>query len=635
MAWGTPTAIGTVGTSTGNTSVTPGLPTHSAGDSLFLVGGCRFNTTLGVLGGPAGYTEIYRLRTTGQSEIALWIKKSAGVSESAPTITISGATTGANIAFMFSATGGDVDNLATILNVAANTFDSSADTALDVPAITPNVANCLVLAVGFHNNNNSVSAGPTGYTNHASGLNASGGSATLATAYSIQTTAATIAASSFTMGGSSVQASFVVSLKSAGTGAGTGTWNVGSIGTAVGAASGTDLTVGLPSYSVGDNLFVELASRQNSDTWTALTAGWTVVTGSEFNGMATFTKVAASTSETTPQFRRSASSSQSMIGQSWAATGGSQSPSTIVATSGTAGDASISNTITTAAISAPSEDNCLVVWKGKWHDNTSGSSFTKPAAATAKLFEGAQAAGGGLTQVLAYLKQTTAASVSADSFTGASTSALDYSITMTLKAQPSSSLGKPEISAVSTITVGSTFTITGVNFSASGNTVTLAGVSITPTLESTTSITCPAVSLGSMKYGPNDLIVTNTGGQTDVIEVVVNPAATAKFVDIAGTLAPTGNRPVPTPDFDPGIDQVEYSNPVNGTLANCYMDPTGWAGMKATNVALDCTFDYRINDGTGWGTAATVTFKASSYGDPAVNRSRGRNTRRGIRIMRS
>lgn len=214
MAWSSPSAIGTAATSTGNTSFSPALPTYSIGDALFLVAGCRLNTTLGTLGTPAGYTVVNTQRSTGQSEIVVWAKK-ASASESAPTVTVTGATSGANIAFMFSASGGDVDNLGSIAVTVASATDATADTALDIAAITPGESNTLVLAVGFHNNNNSVTSGPTNYTNHANALNASGGSATLATAYAIQTAAAAIAADSWTMGGSAVQNSMVIALRQA------------------------------------------------------------------------------------------------------------------------------------------------------------------------------------------------------------------------------------------------------------------------------------------------------------------------------------------------------------------------------------------------------------------------------------
>jgi len=416
-------------------------------------------------------------------------------------------------------------------------------------------------------------------------------------------------------------------------GAGTGTISYVASGTGVTAASGTTISPAPPAgqYSIGDWLIAQVASRVTSDTWSTASSGWEKLTTTASNGQCFFRKKATSTSEATPTFTRSGSSS-AMAGHISVFRGLHDTLASAVEDVATAGDGSVSNDIATGSPGTPTEDACLVIYGGKWHDNIGGASFTAPAGST-KLHETQISTGSGLTMTSAYAIQTTAANVGASSFdnSGAGT-ALDYSIVAVLRAAPDEAAGTPEITAVDTVQVGQTFTITGTGFSSSGNSVTLGGVAQTINSESTTSITCAAVSLGSLRYGDQNLIVTNSDGLSDLVVVPLTPASTAAYVDLAGTLVPTGNRPTSTADLAAG-DQIEYSNPTNGTLAGCVIDPTGWAGMDPTNAALACSFDYRVHDGTGWGTSATITFNVPSYGASVAARPRAQRRARERRVL--
>lgn len=416
-------------------------------------------------------------------------------------------------------------------------------------------------------------------------------------------------------------------------GAGTGTISYVASGTGVTAASGTTLSPAWPAgqYSLGDDAIATCFSRVTGDTWSTASSGWEKLTTTESNGICKFRKTAVSTSEAAPTFTRSGSSS-AMIAQISVFRGLHATLASLVEDVATGGDGTASNDIATASPGTPTEDACLVMYDGKWHDNIGGASFSAPAGST-KLHETQISTGSGLTAVSSYAIQTTAANVGASSFdnSGANT-ALDYSVVSVLRAEPSPTAGTPVVSEVSTVQVGATFTVTGTNFSASGNVVTLGGVTQTITSESPTSITCAAVSLGSLRYGEHNLVVNNSDGLADLVLVDLTPAATASYVNLAGTLVPSGNRPTSSSDLAAG-DQIEYSTPVNGTLAGCVIDPTGWAGMDPTDAGLACSFDYRVHDGTGWGTSATITFNVPSYGASSAARPRVQRRPRQRRVL--
>lgn len=633
MAWGTPSAIGTVGAAVDTTAITPGLPSYSTGDALFLVASSRYNSSgPATFATPSGYSLLKSHISAGNSNLYLWVKK-AGASEAAPTLTPSGGSgSGTVIAFMFSASGGDVDNLASIVDVVQTNTDASADINAEVPAITPTEDNCLVLAVGHWSDNLGLSSNPAGYSAVGSAVRSEGADATLAVAYAIQTTATTIAAGNFAMSsGSAVSASFAISLKVSGATPPTATgWDTPSAGVASTAASGTTLSPALPAtWSVGDHFVAVLASRPTGDTWTA-PAGWTIPTSGQYNGMAIALRVAEA-GDTAPTFTRSGSSS-AMAGFIFAATGGDATLSSIVDTAATAGDGSASSDITVPALSTPSQDGCLLLAIGRWNDNLGGASFARPTWADGDIRTADISTGSALTLTAAYKLQDTAASLSSDVFnnSGANTS-LDYGWVLALKSETTTALPLRIVSADQT-QIGQTMTLTVENASSSGNSVSIGGVLQTVTAESDTSITCSALSLGDNRYGVQDVVVTRSDNETATLEITLIPAATAAYVDLAGTLVPTGNRPTSTDDLAAG-DQIEYSNPTNGTLAGCVIDPTGWAGMDPTDAGLTCSFDYRVHDGAVWGTSETITFTVPSYGSSVATRPRAQRRPRNRRVL--
>lgn len=167
---------------------------------------------------------------------------------------------------------------------------------------------------------------------------------------------------------------------------------------------------------------------------------------------------------------------------------------------------------------------------------------------------------------------------------------------------------------VGTITNGSSFTITGTGFSASSNTVTLGGVNQPVTAESTTSITCTAT-LDTLMYGVSyPVTVTNAIGTVDVdpIQAPIGPASGIEYVTLIGPLVPPDQRLTSVPDLQPGW-QLELSNITGGfTAADVQLYSDGeWI---ATNG--NYTFDFRVNDTTGWGATATQTIGVAA---PVIN----------------
>ena len=634
MAWGTPSATGTVA-ETNNASATPGLPSYSAGHALFLVAFARYNGTNPTLGTPSGYSLLYQVQTAAVGHLCLWVKK-AGASESAPTVTVSGGSSGGTVlAFMFSASGGDVDALGSIVDQVTTNSDATADINIEVGAITPGVNNCLCLAVGSWNDNLGISTNPTGYSATGSIVSAVGADATLAVAHVIQTTAATINSSNFAMSsGSAGSLSIAISLKAAGATAPTPSgWTTPAAGTAISSASGATLAPTLPSYSVGDHLIAVLCSRNTAHTWSA-PAGWTIPTNGQYNGIAIAVRESDG-SETTPTFTRSASSSDAMIAYILASSGGDSTLATLIDQYATGGDGSVSNDITVPALSEPDADGSLILAIGRWGDNIGGADFAKPAWATDIAALDDHSSGGGLTLVTAYLTQATAAALSADTFNNSgSATALDYCLVVALKSIATTS---PPLAIVSidTAQVGQAMVITVENASSSGNTVTLGGESLTVSAESSTEITCSAIALGEKRYGTNVLVVTRSDGDADALEVSLLPAATAEYIDVDLTLVPAGNRPVTTAtDIEAG-DQLEISNPVNCALSGVEIRSDGSLRVVPTNPALDAEVDVRCHDGTVWGAAGTITFEttAGTYGTPVRTSQRNQRRARSRRVL--
>jgi hypothetical protein len=165
----------------------------------------------------------------------------------------------------------------------------------------------------------------------------------------------------------------------------------------------------------------------------------------------------------------------------------------------------------------------------------------------------------------------------------------------------------PSITSTSddTPTSGTTLTINGTDFGSqtgSAN-VTVSGVSMVESSWGASAIQIPLV-IGDNKYNANaPIVVTNSsGGVSNTWNVQIQPASGVSYVNTSGTLASSGDRIETSPALASG-DQIEISNVIGGSIGDVTVAVDGSFSVTSGVTA----FDARVNDGTGWGTAATQT----------------------------
>lgn len=215
MAWSVPSAIGAKGEAN-NGNITAGLPSYAEGDVLFFAVMSRYNGASPATFTVSGYTELIQYYTATSSNVALFAKK-AGVSESAPTAVASGGGSGGTVVgFMWSMSGGDADNLGTIVVASATNNDTSADFNVEIAALTPTEPNCAVIAVGTSRNDDSGGIGvtaPSWGTNIGYADSALGADALLCAAYQIQTSVVALSADYFVVPVNEPTTSIILALR--------------------------------------------------------------------------------------------------------------------------------------------------------------------------------------------------------------------------------------------------------------------------------------------------------------------------------------------------------------------------------------------------------------------------------------
>lgn len=168
----------------------------------------------------------------------------------------------------------------------------------------------------------------------------------------------------------------------------------------------------------------------------------------------------------------------------------------------------------------------------------------------------------------------------------------------------------PTISSISDSTpnyLGS-LTITGTNFptAQSGSAaITIGGAAQTVTWNTATSCSISSVDIGTNKYGTSvNIIVTDASGNASSgYATTFSPRSGGAYVDLSGTMASSGVRLTSTPDLAAG-DQIEYYGATGGTIpADVTVNSDGTYDVSSSVTA----FVFRVNNGAGWGTAATET----------------------------
>jgi hypothetical protein len=184
------------------------------------------------------------------------------------------------------------------------------------------------------------------------------------------------------------------------------------------------------------------------------------------------------------------------------------------------------------------------------------------------------------------------------------------------------------------ITTGGSATITGTGFDTTQGTgfVTQEGIAVTETGWSDTSVIITSLTVESTvtKYGTQTFLLENDDGNSDTITADVDPASGNSYVDLAGTLATSGDRITATGDLV-ASDQLRYQNVLwqsgSPTAYTVSVDATGLFTIGNGPVpAGEYTFEVRAWDSTapGWGTAADQTVNVAAPG-PVITGSASHN----------
>jgi hypothetical protein len=179
-----------------NASVTPALPGGLAVGDLILVLAAIRNSGAGVPNTPAGYT---RLAVFPASSNVQLFAKVAGAGEVAPTITFAGGVAGADTSAQCLQVQGKWHNVNNILIGAANCLNASAQN-ITIPGLSLPIAdNALILRLGWKQDDWTNVTSPGTEIDEPS--TTTGDDQGIVWSYSVQTTAASVASTVFTVTG--------------------------------------------------------------------------------------------------------------------------------------------------------------------------------------------------------------------------------------------------------------------------------------------------------------------------------------------------------------------------------------------------------------------------------------------------
>lgn len=181
-----------------NASVVPGLPAGLAeGDEMFMFAAIR-NTTGGAVTTPAGWTSVMEL-TSGNSEV---FRKTAGASESAPTVSFTGGAAGDTTSAQICAFRGLSSTRVTFSSAQSNS--SAQDItypSLTMLGVDGETDDCVVLLVAWKQDDWTSVAPPSGFTEIGEPSSTTGNDQGLYWAYQIQTHRADIKGGTITVTG--------------------------------------------------------------------------------------------------------------------------------------------------------------------------------------------------------------------------------------------------------------------------------------------------------------------------------------------------------------------------------------------------------------------------------------------------
>lgn len=176
--------------------------------------------------------------------------------------------------------------------------------------------------------------------------------------------------------------------------------------------------------------------------------------------------------------------------------------------------------------------------------------------------------------------------------------------------------GTPAITAVSTVQNGSTFTITGTDFDASGNTVRLNDIPLPLDSESATSITVSTLDASIFPYSKSIglQVINSAGDASNVVQVTVQPANGEAYAVInQAFLGDSTRRTYAVPDYEIGDEiRIRAVTGTGVTEADVTIN-----GQGAEDVDQNVTsHEFAVFDGELLSNWATVTWNDAT---PTLN----------------
>jgi hypothetical protein len=183
-----------------NASVTPGLPAGHAANDLLLIYAAIRNSGTGVPDTPAGYTRLPIFAATDNAQV---FAKVHDGSESDPTVTFTGGVANADTSAQMCAFRNMPITLTDLADVVTRSFTLLNSSAQDiaVPGMFPRMPGCVVLALGWKQDDWTSVAPPSGFTEIGEPDTTTGDDQGLTWAYQIQTAQTAVAPGPFVVTG--------------------------------------------------------------------------------------------------------------------------------------------------------------------------------------------------------------------------------------------------------------------------------------------------------------------------------------------------------------------------------------------------------------------------------------------------
>lgn len=181
-----------------------------------------------------------------------------------------------------------------------------------------------------------------------------------------------------------------------------------------------------------------------------------------------------------------------------------------------------------------------------------------------------------------------------------------------------SGVASTRIDSVDTITDGAAFHINGL-FSP-GSTVTHGGDAVTVTNQTTSQLTCTG-SVGTKAYGDAyPLVVTDSGGGSDLANVPIAPASGTRYANLSGNPASSGTRLTAVSDLT-GVEQIRWldADMTGVAMTGADIEVLANGVLRYHPAVTGASFAANRKDGGGWGAKGAQTFAQAVLAPPTIN----------------